>query len=121
MGKGGRGAGNVTAPRFSYELHKGEAPAGLFVCHRCDQPLCVNPEHLFLGTNAENMRDCADKGRAKGPSFKGASHPASRLTDDAVRDIRNSDLSGVALAQKYGVRPTTICEVRQNRTWRHVK
>ncbi len=120
MGLGGRGAGNVIASRFSYQLHYGLIPDGLFVCHHCDQPLCVNPDHLFIGTNADNMSDCSKKGRAKGPSFKGSEHPSAKLTDDAVRDIRTSALTGVALAKKYGVRPTLISEVRRHRIWRHI-
>lgn len=119
MSLGGRTSGNAIASRFSYQLNIGD-PGDLFVCHRCDQPLCVNPDHLFLGSNAENMRDCAKKGRARGPSLKGAQHPNAKLSEDAVRDIRSSDLSGVALAAKYAVGASLISEVRNGRIWRHV-
>jgi hypothetical protein len=121
MGRGGRREGNVIASRFSYEMHHGITPDDLFVCHLCDQPLCVNPDHLFLGTNSENMRDCANKGRInRSARVRGETHHNAKLTKAAVEDIRSSSLTGVALAEKYGVRPTLISMVRSGQIWRHV-
>lgn len=79
-GKGSKGYGMFSAPpirlahRFSYFLHNGELPAGMQVCHRCDVPACVNPAHLFLGTAADNQRDC----RAKARAFKNAGGRVAR-------------------------------------------
>lgn len=107
------------AHRFSYETFKGPVPAGLHVLHRCDMPLCVNPEHLFLGTNADNIRDRDAKGRSN--RARGERQGAAKLSVDAVVDIRTSPLTRKALAAKYGVHHTTITAVLTGRTWLHVR
>jgi hypothetical protein len=87
------------------------------VLHRCDNPPCVNPAHLFLGTMRDNTRDMMAKGR---DPFIGERHNQAKLTDDAVREIRNSPETGRALANRFSVSQATICLVRQRKHWKHV-
>ncbi len=102
----GRFGINYTRPyahRFSYESYVGPIPDGLLVCHKCDVPACVNPAHLFLGTDLDNTRDMLAKGRAR---------PRRKLSDDEVARIRADYTSGVhsqtALARSYGVTQSWI-------------
>ncbi len=101
--------------RISYTLTYGPIPPSMLVCHRCDNPACCNPQHLFLGTPADNSRDMSSKGRARNSPLYGESHPQSKLTQAQVLYIRESDLPGVSLALELGVTPTTICRVRRGR------
>lgn len=106
FGYGAIGRGHMrveAAHRVSWELHHGPIPAGLKVLHRCDNPPCVNPEHLFLGTQADNMRDKQLKGRAR-----------KRLTTAQVVDIlaRHTE-SHAALAREYGVTRQAVYWVRK--------
>lgn len=91
------------AHRVSYELHVGPIPDGLHVLHRCDVPACVNPDHLFVGTQAENMRDMTQKGR----------HGRTKLTADAVREIRSSTLPLRVFSDRYGVSISTVSRARR--------
>ena len=103
--------------RIVLRLTMGDLPKGLHVCHKCDNPSCVNPEQLFLGTNAENQWDKFRKNRhARGTMFS----RNSRLTEDAVAYIRSSDETGRALAKKFGVSEGTLSAARNGHTWKHV-
>jgi hypothetical protein len=108
------------AHRFSWELHNGPIPGGAIICHRCDTPPCVNPAHLFVGTDADNHRDKWQKGRA--PS--GSDHSNSRLTEEQVEYARAAYEAGEttqhALAKELGVSPMTINRAIRGQTWRHV-
>lgn len=106
--------------RAAWRLMRGEIPAGLCVLHRCDNPPCCNPAHLFLGTRSDNARDMWSKGRARPKSNLGAGHGNAKLTADLVRDIRSSKESGVALSQRLGITTTTVCDIRKRRTWKHI-
>jgi hypothetical protein len=108
------------AHRVMYELFIGAVPSGMEVCHKCDNPSCVNPEHLFIGTHKDNMRDMADKGRWPILSLPGSANPSSKLKENQVMDIiaelRNGS-NGAALARKYGVTRTTIGYIKHGKKW----
>ena len=107
------------ASHYSWKLFTGrDVPVGLFVCHHCDQPLCVNPHHLFLGTNQDNVDDMVEKGR----QAKGERLGSSKLTMETVRLIRDEHMNGsvafTALAEKYGVTRKTIANVVHRVYWK---
>jgi hypothetical protein len=107
--------------RAAWRILKGEIPEGAFVLHRCDNPICVNPSHLFLGSQSDNLRDMWSKGRAKPKTHSGEQHGMSKLTVEIVKEIRASSESGVALAAKFGISPTTVCDIRKRRSWNQVQ
>jgi hypothetical protein len=90
------------------------------VLHRCDNPACVRPSHLWLGTLAENNADMAAKGRARNAPALGSANGLAKLTDDIVKKIRNSAQSGADCARQYNVSQSTISSVRKRHTWSHV-
>jgi hypothetical protein len=110
----------VGAHRVAYELMVGPIPEGMCVLHRCDNPGCVNPDHLFLGTRADNTADMKAKGRARGPSFYGASNANAKLTEQDVREIRfigGSGISQRALGLLYGVGQTQVGRILRGTRW----
>lgn len=111
--------GLVGAHRAAWIATRGGIPNGLLVCHACDNRICVNPSHLFLGTPAENSADMARKKRAP----LGDSHPHAKLTEVAVRAIRakRRALGPGALAAEFGVNPSTIYRVLNGKGWGHVE
>lgn len=110
------------AHRFSWELHYGPIPQDLFILHKCDNPPCVNPDHLFLGTQLDNMRDMIRKDRgAVPPSMPGESNPNAKLSAADVFQIRHSLIFGVkgtVLAKRYGVTNTQISAIKNHKTWK---
>lgn len=113
------------AHRVSWVITYGDIPEGLCVLHRCDNTLCVNPEHLFLGTQLDNIKDRDDKGRCSpGESFqKGSNHKKAKLTEEKVQKIRrlyNGTCSQQEIAQQFGVSTMTINRILLRKTWTHI-
>ena len=111
----------VLAHRVAYELTYGVFDEKLCVLHKCDNTLCVNPEHLFLGTHEDNMADKRAKGR--GRSARGEDHPSSVLTEVQVRQIRSllGENNTIAhLARLFEVGESTIRHIKTGHTWKNV-
>lgn len=116
--------------RLSWFYANGPIPERIEVCHRCDNPSCVNPDHLFLGTHADNMADMRRKGRNKGRGNRGVNArcgervPTAKLTEAIVREIRAEyrevGTPAHILADRYGVHFTSIYDVINRVSWRHV-
>ena len=110
----------ISTHRVSYQLTYGSIPTGLYVCHRCDNPLCVNPFHLFVATHNENMADMRRKGR----SLTGEKHPKVKLETWQVLEIRDRYTSGgisqTKLAEEYGVGKTQLWRIVHNLKWKHL-
>jgi len=147
-GKAGKGYGiiglrhngqqsQVYTHRLSYELHIGPIPDGRFVCHHCDNPACVRPDHLFAGTQKENLADAIQKGRMRSGDQhglrlhpeacrprRGESSPFAKLTAQQVSEIRERYAAGKAsmpqLAKEYHVGYTQVNSIIHRRKWAHI-
>lgn len=114
----------VKAHRYSYLLTYGDLPSNMHVCHKCDNPTCVRPDHLFLGTDADNIKDMMDKQR--NVVLRGSKSGRAKLTEDQVEEVKKfiGILSPKELAEKfsekYNVAKGTIDNITYNRTWKHI-
>lgn len=113
---------HLRAHRVSWELHFGKIPDGLLVCHHCDNPPCVNPEHLFLGTDKDNMGDARKKNRVF--MAHGTKSGCAKLTEKQVIEIRHlydsKQLNQTQLANRFGVNHRTINYIVLRYTWKHI-
>jgi hypothetical protein len=117
-GRINKGTFRTRAHRLSWELSVGPIPSGVFVCHRCDNPPCVNPSHLFLGTSRENTADMVAKGR----QARGERKNTAKLTEKIVEKIRHEVAAGLTYRQaalKYGVGFYSVRCIVRGKTWRH--
>ena len=119
MFKGMIGSTTFTrAHRYSYALHTGDLLVGMQALHSCDNPSCVNPDHLSSGTNADNMRDKVQKGRQRVPV--GEKHGQAILTERQVQRILKDPRPYTEIATQYGVAPSTIGSIKQRVSWKHI-
>jgi hypothetical protein len=115
--------------RYIYELHHGPIPKGLIVRHKCDNPACINPDHLEIGTAYDNVHDMIDRGRAKYGNVMllpliGSKNKIAKLDEQKVIDILKRLEKGesqASIARSYGVNRVRICEIAKGKSWKHVK
>jgi hypothetical protein len=116
IGGGRRGAGMLRASRVSWVLAHGDIPKGLWVLHRCCNPPCVRPSHLYLGTHKDNCRDMVRDGH----SLKGERNPFAKLSPRTVVLIRRATGENAEIGRRYGVTGPTVSEIKTGKIWRHV-
>jgi hypothetical protein len=118
------GVKSVTAHRLSYRLFKGEIPSDKMVLHTCDVRCCVNPNHLYLGSHSDNMKDRSDRGRTasghKTTSYMGVGHHKAKLCENDVRFIKASDFTQTKLAEMFSVSIAAIGYIKTGRNWKHI-
>jgi len=92
-------------------FHRKEIPEGMYICHHCDTPGCVNPGHLFLGTPKDNQQDCLAKGRG---------NKGKKLTSDIAAEIKRMDGNNKEIAKRFNIKPHTVWKIKTGRLWKHV-
>jgi hypothetical protein len=121
---GGKTNTTFYAHRLAYLLETGIDPHGRAVCHRCDNPPCCNPAHLFLGTIADNTQDMMTKGRwRRPPQAKGVQIASAKVNEAIVRDIRRRAAGGASsavLGREYGLDSSSVRQIVRRETWAHV-
>lgn len=111
----------VRAHRYAWELANGPIPEGMHVLHRCDVRHCVKPEHLFLGTNADNQADMDAKARRSAPPQRcGEANNKTRLTEAEVREVREASGAVRDIGSDYGISGATVSNIKRRKTWAHV-
>lgn len=120
--EGAKGSRTLSAHRLSYEMHCGPIPDHHVVMHTCDNPSCVRPDHLLVGTYQENMDDMWAKGRGRPAVNLGEASGRAKLTDERVRFIRaNPRMGHKEIADLWGLSPNAVRGVRIGRTWKHIE
>lgn len=108
------------APRLSWEIHCGQIPENLIICHACDNPTCVNPSHLFLGAHKDNSGDMSRKGRHKIPNLRGENHPRAKVSACDVETIRrryaDGEMNQYELAETYGIAQSSVWAIIARRS-----
>jgi hypothetical protein len=115
---------NVNASRAAFESMYGEVADGLVVCHRCDNPACCNPAHLFAATQAENLADCRAKGRQRYKTGETHHRATAKLTPERVLEARALFQSGVSqseIGRQWGLHSSVISRAIRGQSWGHVK
>jgi len=110
----------MLAHRISYMIHNGGIISGKHVLHKCDNPNCVNPEHLYSGTPQDNVDDMWDRGRANPGRSVGENHGMAKLSEDQVREIRKSNETGQSLAEKHGISASQVSAIKNRKAWKHL-
>ena len=124
MRYGSKRGNNALAHRISYLLNMGEIPSGLFVMHTCDNPPCVNPSHLRLGTNQDNVDDMVNKGRHYAKYLKGQSNLSRAIiTANIARNVKidlTNNIKAKEIADKYAISKHIVWDIKREKTWKHI-
>lgn len=118
--------GSDRGHRASWMIHKGKIPKYMHVCHACDNPICTNPDHLWLGTHKQNNDDKIAKGRARytqPPIMKGIENPSAKLNEDQVKQIKiliSEERSCYSIGKEFYVSKQTILRIKNGENWKHV-